>query len=184
MVVQTLNHEALRGSVIQPSKNRTFASRGETDFRLLLYRFEGAEVRVEDLAVANHVSLRQNREPTLRVPRGLDVEFFTGFEIVGQLSEEFVSDETTFVVWKSILTSFVDLEGVVAPDDELSFFVYFPIQGPEAMCFAELADCLCIGYGRAGRRRRCLSVAIVSPRGTFLPRTPSGNKIDCEALLK
>jgi len=96
------------GSVIQPSKNRTFASRGETDFRLLLYRFEGAEVRVEDLAVANHVSLRQNREPTLRVPRGLDVEFFTGFEIVGQLSEEFVSDETTFVVWKSILTSFVD----------------------------------------------------------------------------
>ncbi|ELY30793.1 hypothetical protein C498_10556 [Haloferax volcanii DS2] len=72
----------------------------------------------------------------------MDVEFFTGFEVVGQLSEELVSGETTFVVRKPILTSLVDLEGVVAPDDELSFFVHLPIQGPEAMCFTELADCL------------------------------------------
>jgi len=86
-----------------------------------------------------------------------------------------VSDETTFVVWKSILTSFVDLEGVVAPDDELSFFVYFPIQGPEAMCFAELADCLCI---ELRSRRSTPSLLGVLPllvlEGTFLPPAPFG----------
>ncbi len=59
---------------------------------------------MEDFAVANDVPLRKHGEAAVREPRRLDVEFFTGFEMVGQLSEELVSDETSFVVRKSILT--------------------------------------------------------------------------------
>jgi len=83
-----------------------------------------------------------------------------------------VSDETTFVVWKSILTSFVDLEGVVAPDDELSFFVYFPIQGPEAMCFAEPQRTACASVTVAPVDAVAAGVLpLLVLEGTFLPRT-------------
>jgi len=111
---------------------------------------------VEDFAIADDVPLCEDWEPTFRESGCLDVEFFGRLEIIGECSEELVRHKTTFVVGKAVFTGFVDLEGVLSPDDELSFFVHFPIQGPEAMCFAELADCLCIRYDRTGRCRGCL----------------------------
>jgi len=49
-----------------------------------------------------------------------DVEFFTGSSRLASW-RKFVSDETTFVVWEVHPHEFpVDLEGVVAPDDEPS----------------------------------------------------------------
>jgi hypothetical protein len=45
---------------------------------------------VEDFAVANDVSLRQDWEAALGEPRRLDIELFVGFEVVGEFSQELV----------------------------------------------------------------------------------------------
>ena len=53
---------------------------------------------MEDLAIANDVPLRQDREATFREPRRLDVEFFVGFEMGGKFLQEFVGRDTAIVV--------------------------------------------------------------------------------------
>nr|WP_200840320.1 hypothetical protein [Natrialba sp. INN-245] len=87
---------------------------------------------MKDFAVVKDVPLCEGGEPTFREPDCLDVEFFVRLEIANECSEELVCHKTTFVVRKAVFAGFVDLEGTVSPDDELSFFVHLPIQSPEA----------------------------------------------------
>lgn len=72
-----------------------------------------------------------------------------------------MSDETTFVVEKTILTGFGDLEGVGAPDDELSFFVHLSAVGSQ-VCLVVL-DCAPPPTPGAENRGRCADASRQSP---------------------
>lgn len=53
---------------------------------------------MEDLPVANDVPLCYHGEASFREPGRLNIEFFVGFEMVGEFSQEFVGHDAALVV--------------------------------------------------------------------------------------
>lgn len=96
---------------------------------------------MQNLAVTNDVPPCVDGKATLCEASGLDVEFRSLVDILGQRMQKLVGDESCLSIYPTIITAFVHAKRVVSPDGDLAVVSEVPREAAEVVLLAELFDC-------------------------------------------